>query len=110
MSSTTGVPPSSATAVATAAPSPDAPPVTMTMPRDSGDTGHLDQSRGRMFRYVRHDHRAGAPFGQHGGLGQFVDVVVAALDPDVGAQLAQDRARVVLLEDRDDVDAGERGE
>ena len=47
---------------------------------------------------------------QRRGLGQVGDGVVAALGPQVRPQLAQDRARVVLLEDRHRVDAGERGE
>src|SRR5215218_743908 len=98
-SSTTGVPPSSATAAATAAPRPDEPPVTMTVPRPSADTGHLDQPGGGSAGDVRHDDGAPTPLGQGRGLRQLGDRVVPALDPDVRLQRPQDRPRVVLLED-----------
>src|SRR5215217_9660951 len=126
-SSTTGVPPSASTAAATAAPRPEAPPVTITVPsgsagradsyarvdsfgRVSAGTGDLDQPARRAARDVRHDDRAPAPLRKRLRLGQVGDRIVAALRPDMRAQLAEDGAGVVLLEDRDGVDAAQRRE
>jgi hypothetical protein len=53
----------------------------------------------------RQDDGAAAPLGEHRRLGQVGGGVVAALDPDVGAQRAEDLGRRVLVEDGDDVDA-----
>src|SRR3954447_4020054 len=108
MSSTTGVPPSAATAAAAAAPSPDAPPVTSTVPTSA--TAPRDQGARRTSGDVGHDHGLAAPLGQRGRLRQVAHRVVAALGPQVRAQLAEDRTRVVLLEDGDGVHAAERGE
>src|SRR3954463_9154849 len=111
-SSTTGVPPWSATARATAAPRPEAPPVTMTVPRSgevpsagTGD-GLLDELGGRAPGHVRHEHDAAAPGGQGLRLRQVGARVVAALDPDVRTQALQRPRRLVLFEDQDGVHAG----
>src|SRR5215218_4268410 len=111
-SSTTAVPPSALTAAAIAAPSPDAPPVIRTVPTGSSGTGEnlLDQSGRRAAGHVRHDDGAPVPFGERLRLRQIGDGVVAALRPQVRAQLAQDRARVVLVEHDDRVDAAQRRE
>src|SRR5215207_2169290 len=135
-SSTTGVPPSAATAATIAAPSPDVPPVTITVPSGSLGMSHcpssslfrasapavrarwrtlarlapglVDQPARRTAGDVRHDDGAPAPLGQRRSLRELADRVVAALRPHVRAQLAQDRAWVVLVEDRDGVDAAQR--
>src|SRR4051812_36916487 len=70
----------------------------------------VDQPRRGPAGDVRHEDGAAAPLGQRLGLGQIGDGVVAPLRPQVRAQLAQDRARVVLLEHRDGVHAGERAQ
>src|SRR4051812_37243954 len=107
MSSTTGVPPAASTACATAAPSPEDPPVTNTVP-SSDTSGRLsDKSAGRVTVDVGDEDGLAAPFGERLGLWQVGDRVVAALDPDVRPDPPQYRARVVLLEDDDLVDAGE---
>src|SRR4051794_11961040 len=127
-SSTTGVPPAAATLAATARPSPEAPPVTITVPSATGallvvsagavavgvsdgmQRGLLDESGGGAALDERQDDRAAAPLGEDGRLGQVGDGVVAALDPDVGSQLAQDLDGRVLLEEHDVIDAAQRGE
>src|SRR3954453_10108317 len=99
MPSPTGVPPAASTAWATAAPSPEDPPVTSTVP-SSDTSGRLsDKSAGRGTVDVGDEDGLPAPFGERLGLGQVGDRVVAALDPDVRPDPPQHRARVVGLED-----------
>src|SRR4051794_34745286 len=114
-SRTTGVPPASRTAAATAAPSPEAPPVTMMVPSPGADpfsagTGDclLDELRGGAPGHVGHEHDATAPGGERLRLRQVRDGVVAALDPDVRAQALERARRLVLLEDEHRVDAAQR--
>src|SRR5690242_18883198 len=102
------VPPASSTAAATAAPRPEAPPVTSTVPgvRSAGTREHLrDQTGGRAAGDVGDEDRAAAPLGERLALRKLGHRVVAALDPDVRAQRAEHGARVVLVEDDDRVDA-----
>src|SRR4051794_37737492 len=112
-SSTTGVPPASSTAPATAAPSPEAPPVTITVPVSSADgtqRGLLDQSGTRFPVDERQDDRLAAPALEHGRLGQLAAGVVAALGPHVRAQALERVGRRVLVEDEDGIDAPQRAE
>src|SRR4051794_18766773 len=109
-SSTSAVPPPSSTASAIAAPRPDEPPVTRTVPsgRSAGTSESLrDQAGRRAARDIGNDDGAPAPGGEGLGLGQLGDGVVAALRPQVRAQRLEDGAWVVLVEDRDGVDAAE---
>src|SRR4051794_27689586 len=100
MSRTMGVPPPSAMAVATAAPSPEAPPVIRTLPswrgsdmvippvlsgwiRDSADAGECCREAGRGTGGVERDSDGvRAPRAQERRLGQILRSVVAALHPD----------------------------
>src|SRR3954470_6910205 len=109
-SSTTAVPPASRTARAVAAPRPDAPPVTITVPRPSGGRiNHpFDQAGARASRDVREHKRLAAPRGDELGLGQLGARVVPALDPHVRAEPVQDRLGRVLVEDGNGVHALER--
>src|SRR6478609_1247956 len=109
-SSTIAVPPCSSTAVATAAPRPDEPPVTRTVPTSSRTREHLRDQAGRATRHIGNDDGAATPFGERLRLGQLGDGIVAALDPHVRPDRAQDRARVVLVEDDDGVDARQSAE
>src|SRR3954451_770403 len=110
-SRTTGVPPAPATAAATAAPRPDAPPVTMTVPRsDRTGGGLLEQSGAGAALEERQQLDAPAPSGDHLGLRQVGDLVVAALRPDVGSQALEQPDGRVLVEDHDLVDAAQRAQ
>src|SRR3954471_11664895 len=112
-SSTSAVPPPCSTASAIAAPSPDEPPVTSTVPsgRSTGTGEYLrDQPGRRATGDIGNDDGAPAPLGERLRLGQLGDGVVAALGPDVRLQRGEDGARVVLLEDRDGVHAGQARE
>src|SRR4051812_35314867 len=111
-SSTTGVAPDDAMRQATAAPRPDAPPVTTTVPTslttrllDQLRTRAGDQARRRPALQVRHhDHRA-APAPQHLGLGDPPRAVVVALHEHVGPQALERAHRGRLVEDHHLVDA-----
>src|SRR3954453_1944932 len=112
-SSTTGVPPAASTAAATAAPRPDAPPVTITVPESSADGtqgGLLDQSGAGLAVDERQDDGLPAPLLEDGGFGQVAAGVVAALRPHVGAQPRERGGRRVLLEDEHRVDAPQRAQ
>src|SRR3954471_3438646 len=112
-SSTTGVPPAASTAAATAAPRPDAPPVTITVPSSSADgtqRGLLDQSGTGLAVDERQDDGLAAPALEDGGFGQRAAGVVAALRPHVGPQALERGDRRVLLEDEHGVDAAQRAQ
>src|SRR5919199_3622689 len=98
-SSTTGVPPSRATAAPTAAPSPEEPPVTSTTPRSASTLDDLlDEPRRGAALHEGQDHRLPPPLGERVGLGQLRRDVVDALGEDVGTQASQEQDRGVLVE------------
>src|SRR5215207_10301012 len=109
LSSTIARSPSLRRAATTAAPRPLAPPETSTF-----ISAHLAQCLGepgcRPPLVIRHDHDVAAPAAHQPGLGEGVGGVVAALDPDVGAQLPEHPLRAVLVEHHDLVDAAERAQ
>src|SRR3954447_21243756 len=123
-SSTTGVPPGAAMAPATAAPSPEAPPVTRTVPSalavavgassavsgDGTDRRLLDESGRGMAVEVGQQHDRTAPALDDLRLGQVGAAVVAALDPDVRSQPLQRPYRRVLVEDQHRVDTAQRAQ
>src|SRR5690242_15714680 len=108
-SRTTGTPPASCTAWATASPRPDDPPVTMTVPSsDAMDGGPLEDSCARLALQEREQDDLAAPPGQHARLGQLAVGVVGALGPDVRTQALEHRRGRVLVEDHHAVDAAQR--
>src|SRR4051794_33370043 len=88
MSSPIGSPPAPFTAAAIARPRPEAAPVTITLPISAPDAsiGLLDQLRGRAPLEVGQDRDPASPGGDRFALGQLVQLIIAALGPDVGAQ------------------------
>src|SRR4029453_7526911 len=109
-SSTSARPPASATARTVAAPSPDAPPVTRTVPISRRSSaipspcrrpfrGRTGQPGGGAALQVGDDDDLAAPAGQQLRLRQRRGGVVAALDPHVRADPVQHGQRGVLGED-----------
>src|SRR3954471_3806762 len=110
-SSTSGLPPLSDTAVTTAAPSPDAPPVTSTLPSSPPTRAHLlDQPGGRTAGDEGQDRDLAALALHHLGLGDRRRVVVAPLRVDVRAKRLQHGHRGVAVEGDDGVHALQRGQ
>src|SRR4051794_18487165 len=78
-SSTTGQPRAAATAHTTAAPSPDAPPVTSTLPTSVITIDLLDESGRGATLQVRHHDDLAVPGAHHGLFGDAAAAVVVAL-------------------------------
>src|SRR4051794_5935611 len=98
-SRTSGVPPAAATASATAAPSPDAPPVTSTVPMSAGiGQRPLDQGGRRAALEARHEYHLAAPLSEHRGLLELAARVVGTLHEQVRPQPVERRGGRRLVE------------
>src|SRR4051794_28019666 len=98
------------TACTTAAPRPDDPPVTSTLPNSAGATTDdlLDESGAGPSLQVWNDGHLTAPLPQDRRLRKVSHAVVASFHEDVRTQSSQHRLGRELLEHRDGIDAAER--